>query len=99
MKAGAEDGEGSPMTEVQALDAKMGRGKERIEGRPGDNSNSKIEVEGSDGELENVVEVEVDDCELKWDNRQMKVVIFLCLRAAGGWYSLWLKCCKFVTDV
>lgn len=99
MKAGVEDGEGSPMTDVQAQDGRMGSGKERIEGRPEDHSNSKVELEGSDDEQENVVGVVMDDCELKWDNWQRKVVIFLCSRAASGWYSLWLKCRKFVIDV
>ena len=66
----------------------MGGGKERIEGRPEDGCNSKVERKGSDGEQESLLEVVVDDCELKWDNWQMKVVIFLCWRAAGDWYSL-----------
>ena len=39
MRAGIEDGEGSPMTDVQALDGEMGSRKERIEGRPKDHSN------------------------------------------------------------
>ena len=68
IKAGIEDGECSPMTDIQVLDRKMRGGKGRIEGRPEDRCTSKVEEEGRDGEQEKVVEVNVDDCKLKWDN-------------------------------
>ena len=68
IKAGVEDGEGSPMTNVQVLDRKMRAGKGRIQGRPEDRCTLRVEGEGRDGEQEKVVEVNVDDCVLKWDN-------------------------------
>ena len=64
MKAGVEDGEGSPMTDVQVLDGKLRGGNGRIEGRPEDRCTSRVEGEGRNGEQEKAMEVNVDDWEL-----------------------------------
>ena len=53
------------MTDVQVLDRKLRGGKGRIEGRPEERCTSRVEGEGRDGEQEKVVEVNVDDWELK----------------------------------